>query len=116
VNEYLNIYKNLEIQYTIAEFLTPVYEQAKIEEIRNTPSVLILDKAYPPERKARPKITLYALIGLTVSLVISLFLVFTLELFKRMQQINPQKYSYIYNSFRPFSKLIMRRSEVDESK
>ena len=36
VNKYLNIYKNLEIQYTIAEFITPVYEQAKIEEVLNT--------------------------------------------------------------------------------
>lgn len=115
VNKYLNIYKNLEIQYTIAEFLTPVYEQAKIEEIRNTPSVLVLDKAYPPERKARPKISLYGLIGFVVSLVLGLFIVFTLESFRKMEQINPQKFSYIYNSFRPFSKLIFRSSSVDKS-
>lgn len=114
VNKYLNIYKNLEIQYTIAEFLTPVYEQAKIEEIRNTPSVLVLDKAYPPERKARPKISLYGLIGFVVSLVLGLFIVFTLESFRKMEQINPQKFSYIYNSFRPFSKLIFRSSSVDK--
>ncbi|MEE9450793.1 MAG: Wzz/FepE/Etk N-terminal domain-containing protein [Ignavibacteriaceae bacterium] len=116
VNKYLNIHKNLEIQYTIAQFLTPVYEQAKIEEIRNTPSVLVLDEAYPPERKARPKISLYGLIGFVVSLVLGLFIVFTLESFRKMEQINPQKFSYIYNSFRPFSKLILRSSSVGKSK
>lgn len=115
VNKYLNIYKNLEIQYKIAEFLTPVYEQAKIEEIRNTPSVLILDKAYPPERKARPKISLYGLLGFVVSLVLGLFIVFTLEIFRRMEQINPQKFSYVYNAFRPFSKLILRSSSTSKS-
>ena len=108
VNKYLNIYKNLEIQYTIAEFITPVYEQAKIEEVRSTPSVLVLDEAYPPERKARPKIALYALIGLVVSLVLGLFIVFMLELLRKLQKIDQQKFDYIYNAFRPFSKLIFR--------
>ena len=115
VNKYLNIYKNLEIQYTIAEFITPVYEQAKIEEVRSTPSVLILDEAYPPERKARPKIALYALIGLVVSLVLGLFIVFTLELLRKLQQINPQKYSYIIKSFRPLSRLLPQGSPVEKS-
>jgi len=116
INKYLNIFKNLEIQYKIAEFLTPVFEQAKIEEIRNTPSVLVLDEAYPPERKARPKISLYGLIGFVVSLVIGLFVVFTLESFRKMEQINPQKFAYVYNAFRPFSKLILRGSSVGKSK
>lgn len=115
VNKYLNIYKNLEIQYTIAEFITPVYEQAKIEEVRSTPSVLVLDEAYPPERKARPKIALYALIGFVVSLVLGLFIVFTLELLRKLQQINPQKYSYIIKSFRPLSRLLPQGSPVEKS-
>ena len=109
VNKYLNIYKNLEIQYTIAEFITPVYEQAKIEEVRSTPSVLVLDTAYPPERKARPKIALYALIGFVISLVIGLFIVFMLELLRKLSEINPEKFEYVYNAFRPFSKLFMRQ-------
>jgi tyrosine-protein kinase Etk/Wzc len=115
VNKYLNVYKNLEIQYGIAEFITPVYEQAKIEEVRNTPSVLVLDEAYPPERKARPKITLYALIGFVVSLVLGLFIVFTKELLRKLQQINPQKYSYIIKSFRPLSRLLPNGSKIEKS-
>jgi uncharacterized protein involved in exopolysaccharide biosynthesis len=115
VNKYLNIYKNLEIQYTIAEFITPVYEQARIEEVSSTPSVLVLDEAYPPERKARPKIALYALIGFVVSLVLGLFIVFTLELLRKLQQINPQKYSYIIKSFRPLSRLLPQGSPVEKS-
>ena len=54
-NKYLKIYKDLEIQYKILEFIQPMYEQAKVEEIRNTPSVLVLDEAGPPEKKSRPK-------------------------------------------------------------
>lgn len=115
VNRYLNIYKNLEIQYTIAEFITPVYEQAKIEEVRNTPSVLVLDFAYPPERKARPKIALYALIGFVISFLLGLFIVFVLELLNKLSQLNPQKFDYVYNAFRPFSKLVMRKHSSNKS-
>jgi len=115
VNKYLNIYKNLEIQYGILEFITPVYEQARIEEIRSTPSVLVLDEAYPPERKARPKIALYALIGFVVSMVLGLFIVFTLELLRKLRQLNPQKYSYIIKSFRPLSRLLPQDSPVEKS-
>lgn len=115
VNKYLNIYKNLEIQYTIAEFITPVYEQAKIEEVRSTPSVLVLDTAYPPERKARPKIALYALIAFVISLVIGLFIMFMLEMLRKLAEINPAKFEFVYNSFRPFSKLLIRHPTSGKS-
>ena len=39
-NAYLKIYRNLEIQYKILEFVQPLYEQARVEEARNTPSVI----------------------------------------------------------------------------
>nr|HMN26475.1 hypothetical protein [Ignavibacteriaceae bacterium] len=101
IGKYLNIYKNIEIQYKIAEFITPVYEQAKIEEARNTPSVLILDKAFPPDRKAKPKISLYLIIGFVVSLILGLFIVFTFELFKKLKEVDSEKYTYIKNASNP---------------
>ena len=104
VGEYLKIYKNLEIQYKISEFIIPVYEQSKIEEARNTPSVLILDKAYPPELKVKPKITLYILIGFVVSFIIGIFLIFFWEMLRKLKRVNPQKFEYIEMALRPFTK------------
>lgn len=94
-NEYLKIYRNLEIQYKILEFIQPLYEQAKVEEIRNTPSVLVLDKAGPPERKAKPRVRIYFLLGLVSSIIIGLFAVFTYEMFARLKQNDYQKYEYL---------------------
>ncbi len=96
-NEYLKIYRNLEIQYKILEFIQPLYEQAKVEEIRNTPSVLVLDKAGPPEKKAKPRIRIFFLIGFVSSLVLGLFIVFTKELFEKLKQSEPEKYNYIFS-------------------
>jgi tyrosine-protein kinase Etk/Wzc len=105
-NKYLNLFRNLEIQYKIAEFITPVYEQARIEEARNTPSVLILDKAYPPERKAKPKILMYALLGFVISTVIALFLIFVLEMLRKLSVLNSEKYTYIMSSLGPIKRIL----------
>jgi uncharacterized protein involved in exopolysaccharide biosynthesis len=103
-NQYLKIYRNLEIQYKILEFVQPLYEQAKVEEARNTPSVIILDKAGPADRKAKPKGSLFALIGFVSSLLIGLFIVFFLEMFSKLKKYDPAKYNYLTGWFFPRSK------------
>lgn len=55
VMSFLRLQRNVEIQTKILTFLLPIYEQTKIEEKKNTPTILILDKPYVPERKAKPK-------------------------------------------------------------
>ncbi len=99
-NKYLKIYRDLEIQYKILEFVQPMYEQAKVEEVRNTPSVLVLDKAVPADRKSKPRGTLYALISFVSSLIVGYFLVFLIELFHKLKATDPSKYSFIVSSIR----------------
>jgi tyrosine-protein kinase Etk/Wzc len=70
--EYIRKFRAVEVQYKIMQFLTPLYEQAKIEERRQTPSVIVLDRAYPAERKSRPKRSLIILGGMFVGLFGSL--------------------------------------------
>ncbi len=74
--EYVRRFREVEIQYKILQFITPLYEQAKVEERRQTPSVIVLDKAGPAERKAKPKRIMIILGGFLISLVISLGAIF----------------------------------------
>jgi len=53
--EYLRRFRNVEIQGRLLELLMPLYEQAKIEEQRNTPSLVVLDVAVPAEKASKPK-------------------------------------------------------------
>ena len=109
-NEYLKIFRNLEIQYKILEFIQPLYEQAKIEEVRNTPSVLVLDRATPPDRKAKPKGTIYALVSFVSSILVGFFFVFLKELFIKFKKTDPEKHNYIFSQLKsdlsklPFNK------------
>jgi uncharacterized protein involved in exopolysaccharide biosynthesis len=99
-NKYLKIYQELKIQYSILEFVTPLYEQAKIEEIRNTPTVLILDKATPADHKARPKAMIYGAVSFSASVILGFVIIFFIELMRKMKVVEPNKYDYITNQFK----------------
>ncbi len=99
-NEYLKIFRNIEIQYKILEFVQPLYEQAKVEEVRNSPSVLVLDKAGPADRKSKPKGSLYAVLSFVLSLGFGFFIIFTKELFVKYKVQNFERYNFIMNSLK----------------
>lgn len=90
--EYVRRYRGVEIQYKILQFITPLFEQAKVEERRQTPSVLVLDRAGPAERKAKPKVTLFALAALVASSILAIVGVFLFELIKNIRTIAPEKF------------------------
>jgi uncharacterized protein involved in exopolysaccharide biosynthesis len=98
--DYIRRYREVEIQYKILQFLTPVFEQAKVEEKRQTPSVLVLDKATPPQRKARPRVTVFALLGFVISTLIGLFVVFLLEANARLQSRHPAAFQVFRDALR----------------
>jgi uncharacterized protein involved in exopolysaccharide biosynthesis len=98
--EYIRRYREVEIQYKILQFIMPLYEQAKVEERRQTPSVVVLDRGGPAERKAKPKISLYALLALVISLVLSFFVVFALELVTKLKAAHPDRFDHIVSTLR----------------
>jgi tyrosine-protein kinase Etk/Wzc len=52
---FLRLQRGIEIQTKILTFMLPIYEQAKIEEKKETPTIIVLDMPHAAERKAKPK-------------------------------------------------------------
>jgi uncharacterized protein involved in exopolysaccharide biosynthesis len=75
---FLRLQRDAEIQTKILTFMLPLYEQEKIEEKRETPTVLVLDKPYVAERKKKPKrltmVIVWTFIGFLSS---SMFFIFS---------------------------------------
>jgi len=65
----MRLARDVEIQNTLFKFLTQQYEEAKIQEAKDTPTVQILDYAVAPIQKYRPRRTL---------IVVSIFLLMSL--------------------------------------
>jgi len=74
VMSYLRLVRDVEIQTKILTFILPIYEQAKIEEKRETPTIIILDKPVIAERKTKPKrltmVLVFTFLGFIASVVI----------------------------------------------
>jgi uncharacterized protein involved in exopolysaccharide biosynthesis len=74
--ESLRLYRNLVIQQKILEFLIPLYEQAEVDEQKDVPVLLVLDKAVAPERKVKPQRMLIVFLAGTLSLFLFVILAF----------------------------------------
>jgi len=75
--------RDLKIQETIFELLKQQYEQAKIQELRDTPTIQVLDKPNVPNIKSRPKRVTMAILGGMLSFSLTLLAVLTLEFVRR---------------------------------
>jgi uncharacterized protein involved in exopolysaccharide biosynthesis len=82
--------REVKIQEAVFELLTKQYEQYKIEENKDTPTVQILDKAVPPERRAKPKRAFLVGISGILSLFASVTFVFGQEYVKKSRKRNPE--------------------------
>ena len=75
--KYLKLFKEIEIDNLVLEYIMPLYEQAKFDEKKDYPILQVIDRAVPPAKKSYPPRVLFALIGacfVTMSVLASLFL------------------------------------------
>ena len=79
--DYIRLTRSVEIQNKLLVFLLPIFEQAKIEEVKEMPSVSILDPPVVPEIKVKPKrLTITFISTMAVFLLLS-FSVIMYELY-----------------------------------
>jgi tyrosine-protein kinase Etk/Wzc len=90
--ELARLTREVKIQEKLFELLTQQYEQYKIEETKDTPTVQVLDKASPPETKYKPKRAIMVLIAGIVSLFLSVIFSFSLEYIERTKRKKPEDY------------------------
>lgn len=53
--QYVRLVRDVKVQEAIYEVMTQQYEQAKIIELKDTPTVQVLDSAIPAEKKSYPR-------------------------------------------------------------
>jgi uncharacterized protein involved in exopolysaccharide biosynthesis len=83
---YIRLMRDYEIQNKILEFIYPIYEQARIEEQKNIPVVLVVDKAITPEKKSSPKRALVVIAAFLLSFFFSIGYVLIKESYNSIQK------------------------------
>lgn len=95
--ELVRLTRELKIQETIFELLKQQYEQAKIQELKDTPTIQVLDKAETPRIKSRPKRVFISTMGGILSFALTLMMVLFLEFVKREREKNSVVYEKMQN-------------------
>jgi uncharacterized protein involved in exopolysaccharide biosynthesis len=78
--------RRVKIQENLFTLLTQMYEKIKIEEVKDTPTIQVLDYACLPEKPIKPKIKLNLMISGVLSLFIGVFLAFFLEYLSKVKR------------------------------
>ena len=89
--------REVKIQEGVFELLTQQYEQYKIQETKDTPTIQVLDRAVPPEKRVKPKRALLVVLSGILSIFASTVFIFGLEYFKRSKQKNPETIERLEN-------------------
>ena len=84
--EYLRAARAVKVEETIFEFLTQQYEQYRLQESRDTPTVQVLDRAVPPTRRHRPVRWLICTSATLVAFAASVALAAALEALSRLRR------------------------------
>jgi tyrosine-protein kinase Etk/Wzc len=93
--KYTRLLREVKLQTKLLEFLLPEYEQAKIQEARNTPTVQVLDKAILPIKRTKPKRSLFVLFWGFLSLFFSITLVFMIEYWYKIEKEHPSDHQIL---------------------
>ncbi len=100
--KYIFLYKDVEVQKAIYELLVKQYEQARIQESRDTPTVELLDRPDLPERKSKPKRALVVLAASFLSFFVSGFVIVINGYMEKMRINNPEEYHRFTKSYDEF--------------
>ncbi len=90
--QYARLYRELKIQEVIFELLTQQFEQAKIREMEDTPTLQVLQQATPPILKSRPKRIVVILVCVFFALIVSLGIILFADFIERMRLQRSEDY------------------------
>ncbi len=102
--EGFRLYREIMIQQKILEFLLPLYEQAKINEQKDIPVLLVLDKAAPAIEKSKPKRSIVVLVVFFISFFTFTFLSISMD--KVISETSTQE-TYTEKKLRDFTHSIL---------
>lgn len=88
--ESFRLYRDVAIQQKVVEFLVPLFEQAKIDEQKDVPVILVLDKAVPPEKPFKPSRRLVVFVGFIVGVFLSFLVITVKERYSTIRATSPE--------------------------
>jgi uncharacterized protein involved in exopolysaccharide biosynthesis len=84
--QYARLLREVKTEEAVVALLTEQVHWARIEEKRSLPTVRVLDRAVPPERRWRPRRTLFVAAAVAAAFVVSIAAAYALEVAARARR------------------------------
>lgn len=84
--EYIRKVRDVKYQENLFELFSKQYEMARIDEAKDSALIQVVDKALPPEKKAKPKRALIVVLSTMLAFFIGILLAFFREAYARSGQ------------------------------
>ena len=86
---------DISTQEKVYTLLAELYEEARIKEQKDTPTISILETAYPPDLKYRPRRAMILVLAFVSSLGLALFISLFADYLERLRMTSPADYELI---------------------
>ena len=97
--EHERLERQVLIKQEIFTTLRRSYEEARIEEVNDTPIITVIDPAVPPEKRSSPKRKLMVLASSVAAGVIGLSIAFGKEFIERARERDEREYNEVSASW-----------------
>ncbi len=97
--QYAFLTKDLEVLKAIYTLLTQQFEQAKIQEKKDIPTLRVLDLPNLPDKKSKPQRRLIVMAAAFLSILVSIFVIFFVEYLNHMKTMDSERYEKIMQSW-----------------
>ncbi len=92
--------REAKIQENVFELLTSQYEMAKVEEAKDGNTIQVLDRAVPPDKKAKPRRSLIVILCTFMAFFFSIFAAFFLEFIGKIKVEDEDRYNALVKNFK----------------
>lgn len=99
--EYFRLFREVQINQKIVEFLVPQYEQAKIQEAKDTPTLLVLDEGKPAAFQYKPKKKIIVAAAGVLTFILLCMVIAGFEILKEHSSADNKRLRIIMESLKP---------------
>jgi uncharacterized protein involved in exopolysaccharide biosynthesis len=101
--EYAELKSEVALQEKVYLLLTELYEEARIKEQKDTPTIAILETAYAPEIKYKPKRSIIVLATFLASLALAVFISLFADYLENLRRTSPSDFELMDQARKKFT-------------
>lgn len=90
--EHGRLQRRVSLREELHRSLAQAYEQARVDEVRNTPVITVIDHPRGPAKKTAPNLVINALLGLVLGVLLAIGIVIAGQLLDTLRRADPEGY------------------------